>query len=75
VLALCADGSFACVSRGVVEEDDMASLKGSKLEDYLEIKTGYVCDFSNRTFEEFVLEHTGIEFYSDKYSSLSASTA
>jgi hypothetical protein len=49
----------------------MANLKSSeklKLENYLEMKTGYVCDFSNRTFEEFVLEHTGVEIYSDKYS-------
>jgi len=49
----------------------MADLKGSeksKLESYLEMKTGYVCDFSNRTFEEFVREHTGVEIYSDKYS-------
>jgi len=49
----------------------MSSLKGSekaKLENYLEMKTGYVCDFSNRTFEEFVREHTGAEIYSGKYS-------
>jgi hypothetical protein len=39
----------------------MASLKSSeklKLESYLEMKSGYVCDFSNRTFAEFVLENT-----------------
>ena len=32
----------------------MANLKSSeklKLENYLEMKTGYVCDFSNRTYE------------------------
>ena len=49
----------------------MANLKGSEkaqLENYFEMKTGYVCDFSNRTFEEFVLEHTGVKIYSDKYS-------
>jgi hypothetical protein len=49
----------------------MAKLKSSeklKLESYFEMKSGYVCDFSNRTFEEFVLEHTGVEIYSDKYS-------
>jgi Abortive infection C-terminus len=49
----------------------MANLKRSdklKLENYFEMKSGYVCDFSNRTFEEFVLEHTGVEIYSDKYS-------
>jgi hypothetical protein len=49
----------------------MANLKSSekvKLEDYFEMKSGYVCDFSNRTFEEFVLEHTGVGIYSDQYS-------
>ena len=49
----------------------MANLKGSekaKLESFLEMKTGYVCDFTNRTFEEFVREHTGVEIYSQKYS-------
>ncbi len=54
----------------------MANLKSSgklKLENYLEMKSGYVCDFSNRTFDEFVLEHTGVEIYSDKYSGSKAS--
>src|ERR1019366_5511514 len=49
----------------------MANLKSSeklKLENYLEMKTGYVCDFSNRTFGEFVLEHTGVDIYAEKYS-------
>jgi hypothetical protein len=49
----------------------MANLKSSeklRLENYLEMKGGYVCNFTNRTFEEFVLDHTGIEIYSDKYS-------
>lgn len=49
----------------------MANLKSSekaKLESYFEMKSGYVCDFTNRTFEEFVQENTGVEIYSDKYS-------
>lgn len=48
----------------------MANLKNSeklKLEKYLEMKMGYVCDFSNRTFADFVLEHTGVDVYSEKY--------
>ena len=32
------------------------------------MKSGYVCDFTNRTFEEFVREHTGVDIYSQKYS-------
>jgi hypothetical protein len=49
----------------------MATLKSSekvKVEAYLEMKTGYVCDFINRTFGEFVLENTGVDIYSGKYS-------
>jgi hypothetical protein len=49
----------------------MANLKSSeklKLENNLEMKTGYVCDFSNRTFAEFVLENTGVDIYTDKYA-------
>ena len=49
----------------------MANLKESekvKLETFFEMKTGYVCNFTNRTFKDFVFEHTGIEIYSDKYS-------
>jgi hypothetical protein len=54
----------------------MANLKSSerhKLESYLEMKTGYVCDFSNNTFAEFVLENTGVLIYSGKYSGSKAS--
>jgi hypothetical protein len=49
----------------------MANLKSSekaKLENYFEMNSGYVCDFSNRTFEEFLLEHAGVEIYSAGYS-------
>lgn len=48
----------------------MANLKGSekaKLANYFEMKTGYVCDFSNRTFGDFVLENTGTDIYSGNY--------
>ncbi len=37
------------------------------------MKTGYVCDFSNRTFAEFVLENTGVDIYTDKYAGSKAS--
>ena len=42
----------------------MATLKhGEKrdLEEFLEMRTGYVLDFSNRTFQEFVLDSTGLD--------------
>jgi Abortive infection C-terminus len=54
----------------------MANLKSSekqKLETYLEMRTGYVCDFVNRTFGEFVLENTGVDIYSGTYSGSKAS--
>lgn len=39
-----------------------------KLEKYLEMGSGYVCDFSDRTFGDFVLESTGIDVYTDEYA-------
>ena len=49
----------------------MAKLKDSdkrKLESYFEMKSGYVCDFSNSTFGDFVLENSGIDLYKGEYS-------
>ena len=49
----------------------MVELKSSekfKLEKYLQMGSGYVCDFSNRTFQEFVLENTGVDIYGDTYT-------
>lgn len=54
----------------------MADLKSSeklKLEKYLQMGSGYVCDFSNRTFQEFVLENTGVDIYTDTYTGSKAS--
>ncbi|MCW5314990.1 hypothetical protein GTQ43_14585 [Nostoc sp. KVJ3] len=36
---------------------------------------GYVLDFSNRTFQEFILESTGIDIYDIKYAYASGSKA
>ena len=40
-----------------------------KLEKHFEMATGYVCDghFSNRTFRDFMLEHTGVDVYAAHY--------
>jgi hypothetical protein len=49
----------------------MSSLKAIeriKLEKFLEMSGGYVCDFSDRTFGDFILETTGIDVYTDEYS-------
>ena len=48
----------------------MASLKSIdriRLEKYLVMGGGTVCDFSNRTFQEFVIESVGVDIYEDKY--------
>jgi len=37
------------------------------LEKILGMRTGYVSDFSDRTFREFVEEKTGIDIYTDRY--------
>lgn len=46
-----------------------------KLEKFFGMGSGYVLDFSNRTFHEFILETTGIDIYSDKYEYGSGSKA
>lgn len=37
--------------------------------------SGYVLDFSNRTFEEFILDHTGKDIFDEKYDLNSGSKA
>lgn len=46
---------------------DLRSIERKKLELYLEMGGGYVLDFSNRTFEEFVVESISIDPYDSKY--------
>lgn len=49
----------------------MSSLKHIdriKLEKFFGMESGYVCDFSNRTFRDFILENTGIDVYDETYS-------
>ncbi|MBU2882268.1 abortive infection family protein [Psychrosphaera sp. B3R10] len=46
-----------------------------KLERMLGMASGFVIDFSNRTFEEFILESTGKEIYDEKYNLNSGSKA
>ena len=43
-------------------------MEKKKLERILGMSSGYVLDFSNRTFEEFVFESTGREMYDEKYN-------
>jgi hypothetical protein len=56
----------------------MAEIKyGDKLtiEKFLGMGSGYVLDFSNRSFEEFVYDTLGINIYDDKYEYESGSKA
>lgn len=46
-----------------------------KLERAFGMSSGYVLNFSNRTFEEFILDCTGIEIYDSKYDYESGSKA
>ena len=54
---------------------DLTSIEKIKLEQLLEMSSGYVLDFSNRTFQEFFLESLNIDIYDDKYNYQSGSKA
>jgi len=47
---------------------DLTKIEKIKLERYLEMGAGYVLDFSNKQFEDFVLESLEIDIYEDKYA-------
>lgn len=46
---------------------DLTRVERMKLEKMFDMGGGYVMDFSNRTFSEFIYEETRIEIYEDKY--------
>lgn len=54
---------------------DLTSLEKRKLEKLLGMETGYVLDFSNRTFEEFVRDSTGLNIFDQQYNHGSGSKA
>lgn len=54
---------------------DLNFIEKSKIEKLFGMKTGYVLDFSDRTFHEFISENTGIDIYGDKYKYGSGSKA
>ena len=54
---------------------DLSSTDKLKLEKLLEMGSGYVLDFSNRTFQEFIIENSGIDIYDAKYEYNSGSKA
>jgi len=54
---------------------DLSSIEKLKLEKFFGMGGGYVLNFSDRTFQEFILENTGIDIYEDKYNYASGSKA
>lgn len=54
---------------------DLTFVERNKLERLLQMGGGYVLDFSNRTFAEFIAESTGREIYDQKYDHESGSKA
>lgn len=54
---------------------NLTSIEKIMLEKLLEMDGGYVLDFSNRTFQEFILESLNIDIYDEKYNYHSGSKA
>ena len=54
---------------------DLTNAEKRKLERAFGMASGYVLDFSNRTFEEFVIDSVGIEIYDERYEYASGSKA
>jgi len=54
---------------------DLSRIEKRRFEELLKMGGGYVLDFSNRTFEEFVVDTTGRSIYDDKYNFESGSKA
>lgn len=54
---------------------DLTAIEKRKLERALGMVTGYVLNFSNRTFAEFFLDSFGIDIYDTKYDYASGSKA
>jgi hypothetical protein len=53
----------------------LSMIERRQLETLLQMGGGYVLDFSNRTFEEFVADSVGLEIFTDKYHYGSGSKA
>lgn len=54
---------------------DLASIEKVKLEKMFEMEAGYVLDFSNITFREFIIDNTNIDISDGKYDYASGSKA
>jgi hypothetical protein len=54
---------------------DLAYIERANIENFLEMKSGYVMDFSDSTFQEFVVETVGLDIDNEKYHYASNSKA
>lgn len=54
---------------------DLTNIEKRKFETLLGMESGYVLGFSNRTFDEFVIDSTGLSILEEKYCSASGSKA
>ena len=54
---------------------DLTGIEKMKIENFLCMGGGYVLDFSNRTFQEFIMDCLGIDIYDNKYEYASGSKA
>ncbi len=54
---------------------DLSSIERVKIEKLFEMGNGYVLDFSNRTFQEFIIENTKININDSKFDYVSGSKA
>jgi len=54
---------------------NLRKLEKRYFEDLFNMSTGYVLDFSNRTFEEFFIDIVDIDIYDEKYNYWSVSKA
>ncbi len=54
---------------------DLSITEKMKLEKLFGMESGYVLDFSNRTFGEFLSENAGVDIYQSKYNYASGSKA
>ncbi|PYT91428.1 MAG: hypothetical protein DMG36_18475 [Acidobacteria bacterium] len=68
-------GSQGAVLFSLGNMSDLTSAEKRKFEQLLGMRSGYVLDFSNRTFTEFVLDSTGRDIFDSRYEYASASKA
>jgi hypothetical protein len=47
---------------------DLSFSEKRKLEELFEMGTGYVCDFTNRTFREFIIDSIDLDIDESKYN-------